>query len=420
MKPGPSKITLAILLFSAFFLLIGNRLASAHALPITVANYESELKEQVFATVTKIDSVTPDPTDSNTSVIKFTCAITSGKNKGATVQATQYSYKNNPTMPPQVNVNDKVVLGKLSSGNTTEYAFENYDRIGQILLLSLLFIGLVILFGGKKGIKTVFSLTLTCLAIFFVFIPCIMAGFNIYLSTVVICTYIIIITYALTGGINLKSLAAALGCSGGVAFSGLIYIFMEKVMKLTGSYNDQTSLIMQTFVQCPIDLKAVVFAMVTVGALGATMDVAMSIASSLEEIQENNLSFQKHDLIRSGFNIGKDIMGTMTNTLILAYIGSSLVMVLIYAASAYPILQLLNKEEIIIEILQSLIGSLGMLITIPFTTVISACLILRRKRPPHGKKRLVTHASSQQNGSSHGFSASEKESGHFGRYDPYN
>jgi uncharacterized membrane protein len=384
-------------LFSIFFLLIGNRFAAMHALPITVADYESELREQAFATVTKIDSVTPDPTDSKTEIVKFTCIINTGKNRGNAVQATQYTYENNPTMPPQVSVNDKVVLGNLSSGKTIEYTFENYDRIGQILLLSLLFAGLIIVFGGKKGIRTVLSLVLTCLAVFYVFVPCIMAGFNIYVSTVAICIYIIIVSYALTGGINRKSLAAALGCSGGVAFSGFLYIIMEKVMKLTGSYNDQTSLILQTFVQCPIDLKALVFAMVTVGALGATMDVAMSIASSLEEIRQNN-NFKKYDLIKSGFNIGKDIMGTMTNTLILAYIGSSLVMVLIYAASHYPILQLLNKEEIIVEILQSLIGSLGMLFTIPFTTVISACLMKRNTLGPSGGEPLRNHISQARRG----------------------
>jgi uncharacterized membrane protein len=104
------------------------------------------------------------------------------------------------------------------------------------------------------------------------------------------------------------------------------------------------------------------------------MDVAMSIASSLEEIQNNKAGMTKIQIIQSGLTIGKDIMGTMTNTLILAYIGSSLITVLIYAVSNYPILQLLNKEEIIVEILQSLIGSLGMLFTIPFTTVISAYL----------------------------------------------
>ena len=375
MKISQSKATWIVLLFSILFLWIGNRYATAHALHITVSDYESEMNDQVFAKVTKIDSITPSQTDSGTNVIKFTCIITTGEKKGTSVHATQNAYKNNAAMPPQVNPNDKVVLGQLSSGSSTEYAFENYDRIEQIFWLSLIFIGLIVVFGGKKGLRTVLSLALTCLAIFFVFLPCILAGFNIYASTIIICIYIIAVSYILTGGINRKSLAAAIGCSGGVAFSGVIYVIMEQIMKLTGYYNDQTSLLKQTFTQCPLDLKAIVFAMVTVGALGATMDVAMSIASSLEEVQKSKTNMKKFEIIQSGFNIGKDIMGTMTNTLILAYVGSSLIMVLIYAASNYPILQLLNKEEIIVEILQSLIGSLGMLFTIPFTTVISAWLI---------------------------------------------
>lgn len=391
-KAHQGKITVAILLFSALFLLIGNRFAASHALPITVTDYESELSDQIFAKVTKIDSVSPNPSDSTVKIVKFTCVVTRGKETGKTVRATQYSYLKNSAMPQQVQVNDRVVLGMLSSGGSAEYTFENYDRIGQIFLLGLALIFLLVVFGGKNGIKTVFSLALTCLVIFLVFVPSILAGFNIYFATVIVCAFIILVSYGLTGGINSKSLAAAIGCSGGVAVSGLLYIFMERIMKLTGYYNDQTSLIKQSFVQCPLDLKALVFAMVTVGALGATMDVGMSIASSLDEIQAGDKDFSRYDLIRAGLNIGKDITGTMTNTLILAYIGSSLVMVLIYAAAHYPLLQLMNQEEIIVEILQSLIGSFGILFTIPITTVTSACLARKRPLPVQRAAGLKPHA----------------------------
>lgn len=412
MRSSQGKVTWIVLLFSILFLWIGNRFASAHALHITVSDYESEMNDQVFAKVTKIDSVTPNQTDPGTNVVKFTCVITTGEKQGSFVHATQYTYKNNAAMPPQVNPNDKVVLGKLSTGSSTEYAFENYDRIEQTFWLSLIFISLIVVFGGKKGLKTVLSLALTCLSIFFVFIPCIMAGFNIYASTIAICIYIIAVSYILTGGINKKSLAAAVGCSGGVAFSGAVYTIMERIMKLTGYYNDQTSQLKQTFTQCPLDLKAIVFAMVTVGALGATMDVAMSIASSLEEIQKSKTNMRKFEIIQSGFNIGKDIMGTMTNTLILAYVGSSLIMVLIYAAFNYPILQLLNKEEIIVEILQSLIGSLGMLFTIPFTTVISAWLIRKSVGQQPDKAKTLTHVSQypqKRNQGAHSFHSEDHE-----------
>jgi uncharacterized membrane protein len=366
-----------IALISLFLIFAGYKIASSHYESVTISNYESELNDQTFAKVVRLDSEKPSPDDSSVNIVLFTASITSGSDQGKETEATQYVYKNNETMPQEVKVGDSVILGKLSNGGKTAWAFENYDSINQIIILSAVFIVLILLFGGKKGINTILSLTLTGLALFFWFIPSILAGFNIYASTILVCAFIVGISFTLTGGINQKSLAAAIGCTGGVIFSGCIYLFMEKVMKLTGYYNTQTSQLDQIFAQHPLNLKAIVFAMVTIGALGATMDVAMSIASSLEEIRNSKREISAYSMIQSGLSIGKDIMGTMTNTLILAYIGSSLIMVIVYAAAHYPLLQLLNKEEIIIEILESLVGSLGMLFTIPFTTVVSALLFAR-------------------------------------------
>lgn len=393
MKGTRKNPALIVILISAAFIFFGYKIACAHQINATIQDYESELNEQAFAKVLQIDSVSQNPDDASTRIVKFTCVITSGQQKGQTVPATQYTYEENATMPPQVHANDRVVLGKLSSGGQTEWAFENYDRIRQIIILASVFVLLILLFGGKKGISTVLSLAITCLSIFYVFIPSILAGFNIYFMTVLICVFIIAVSFLLTGGANQKSLAAAVGCTGGVVFSGMIYVLMGQIMKLTGYYNNETSRLVQMFAQQPLNMKAIVFAMVTIGALGATMDVAMSIASSLDEIKSGKQRESRYGMVKSGLNIGKDIMGTMTNTLILAYIGSSLVMVVIDAASRYPLLQLLNKEEIIIEILESLIGSLGMLFTIPFTTVVSAFLLGR----DHGGLESPARIQSKQN-----------------------
>ena len=387
-KDRNAKILMGIVLFSVLFLFAGNRLASSHHRDLVISDYESELGDQVFAKVVKIDSVTPNPDDSSTNIVKFDAVITMGDRKGSVVQAVQHAYKNNETMPPAVKANDPVVLGKLSAGASSEWAFENFDRIGQIAILVLAFILLLFLLGGRKGLSTVFSLLFTCLSLFCVYIPLIIAGYDIYLLTVVVTVAIIGVSFALSGGLNRKSLAAAVGCAGGVVFSGILYRYMETVMKLTGYYNDQTSRLVQIFGQDGLDLKAVVFAMVTIGALGSVMDVAMSIASSLFEIASERPA-ARQEILKSGFTIGKDIMGTMANTLILAYIGSSLVTVLIYGASNYPLFQLLDKEEIIIELLQSLIGVIGMLFTIPFTTVMSSVLFTGRKEEEI--LRLVAH-----------------------------
>jgi uncharacterized membrane protein len=365
-----------ILLFAAAFLIVGHRVASSRPMDLTVTDYESQLENQVFATVVKIDSVQPNPTDGATNIVRFHAVITAGEQKGASVPATQYVYKNNNAMPVMVKVDDRVVLGKLSADGAADWAFENYDRIGQIAILVSVFAASVLALGGWKGLSTVLSLAFTCLALFYVYLPFLLTGANIYAATAVVCVSIIGVSFALTGGLNRKSFAAAVGCTGGVVFSGVLYRFMETAMKLTGSYNDETSRLIQIFGQNRLNLKGVVFAMVTIGALGSVMDVAMSIASSLDEIRREK-TVTKQGLLRSGLRIGRDIMGTMANTLILAYIGSSLVMVLIYGASRYPLFQLLNQEEIVIELLQSLIGSLGMLFTIPFTAAVAAILFTR-------------------------------------------
>ena len=373
-------ICLLVLIISVLFLYCGNKIATSHPINVVIQNRESELEEQAFAQVVKIDNIISKQDDQTIKIVNFTAKITSGNYNGSVVHATQYSYLNNTIMPKAVHENDNVVLSKLASDNSNDWAFENYERIDQIVILSIVFMVLLLLFGGKKGISAILSLTFTCLSIFYVFVPFITAGYNIYFSTIIICIFIIQVSFVLTSGINKKSLAAAIGCTGGVVFSGCIYCIMDKTMKLTGFYNDGSTKLMQLFANQPLNLRALVFAMVTIGALGATMDVAMSISSSLDEISNNGNKASRASIIKSGLNIGKDIMGTMTNTLILAYIGSSLVTVVIYYASNYPLLQLLNKEEIIIEFLQALVGSLGMLLTIPFTTVISAFLLANKSK----------------------------------------
>jgi uncharacterized membrane protein len=145
-------------------------------------------------------------------------------------------------------------------------------------------------------------------------------------------------------------------------------------MKLTGYINDDMYMLNSIF-GIEVDVKALIFSMITIGALGAIMDVSISIVSALNELKENNKGIGAGALMQSGFSIGRDIMGTMANTLILAYIGSSLIVVLVYAASNYSLLSLMNKEEIIFEFLQSLIGNLSLLFTIPFTTVISSIML---------------------------------------------
>ena len=150
-------------------------------------------------------------------------------------------------------------------------------------------------------------------------------------------------------------------------------------MKLTGYINDEAFMLETLLGIENVSVKAILFSMITIGALGAVMDVSMSIISPLWELKANDSYISAGALIQSGFSIGRDVMGTMTSTLVLAYIGGSLITVLMYSASNYPLISLLNKEEIIYEFLQSLTGSLSLLATIPVAVLLSTVTLSKSR-----------------------------------------
>lgn len=369
-------VYLAVLVLSVLFLYDGNQyLRQNQPGGGIVYDREEELDTLVFAKIVSIDqTAAADDPEGKILFTARTFGIADGQ--GEEVQGTQVLNGNNKNMKT-VSAGDRVIL--LSYGS--EYLFQDYFRLDKVAVLGLVIAAFLLLTGGAKGFHTIVSLTLTCLSIFCLFIPSIKEGYNIYLSTAVICLYIILMTLILVYGLSAKSMITALSCTAGVLFSCALSLLIGHWMNMTGYYNDNTYML-KTLLGFDVDVRALMFSMITIGALGAIMDVSMSVASPLCELRETNRKLSAADLMQYGFHIGRDFMGTMTNTLILAYMGSSLIIVLIYAASNYPLLSILNKEEIIFEFLQSLIGCLGILFTIPLTTLIASLLLAGGKAPP--------------------------------------
>lgn len=362
-------VYLVVLLLSVLFIYRGNQYINSHKADGGMnMQREEELDTLVFAIIISLDGETQD--DVWGKKIAFT-AETLGYGNARTDVIPGYQILNDDIKnTPAVSVGDKVVL--MSYGEN--YLFQYYYRFDKVVVLGLVMIGFILFMGGIKGLNTIVSLSLTCLSIFFILIPSIKGGYNIYLSTVVICLYIIVETQIIVYGLSKKSVITALSCSAGVIFSGVISLFMDRWMKLTGYTNDDTYML-STLFGFDVNVKAIMFSMITIGALGAIMDVSMSVTSPLCELKKAGKGASAGTLMESGFSIGKDFMGTMTNTLILAYMGSSMIVVLVYAASNYPLLSILNKEEIVFEFLQSLVGSLGILFTIPLTTIIASLIL---------------------------------------------
>lgn len=283
-----------------------------------------------------------------------------------------------PTHQKDVEVGDAIVLFELSNETYgTEWVFGEYNRMGALRTLALIFAFLLLLFGGIKGVKTLISLILTVLAVFWVFVPAILSGYNIYLWTLLICVFTIAMTLLLVSGFNVKSAVAIIGCTGGVLLSALLVMIMGSILHLTGVFSEESVYLLMINPEAPIDLKAVFFGAIVIGAMGAIMDVAMSISSSLHEIAEKYSRAHFSDLLVSGLTIGRDIMGTMANTLVLAYIGSSLSVVLLLFTYSPSLVALINREMVVIEILQALIGSMGILLTLPLTAATAAAFYPR-------------------------------------------
>lgn len=316
--------------------------------------------------------------EGNTVKITFSARALSSDLRGKTLEVTQEIDKSYAFSPREVREGDKILIEAYTENNSTSYYFGDYVRITPIIWLGAIFCILIILFSKSQGLKTIVSLGLTCMAVFGVLLPAILGGKNIYLWSILICLYITVMTLSIIGGFNKKTLCAAIGCLSGVICAGLITAVMDKFLNMTGLLEEESIYLYQLYPDNPINMKGIIFAMIIVGALGAVMDVAMSISSSLYELKEKSPRLSPKQLMKSGFTIGGDMMGTMANTLVLAYIGSSLTCVLLYVSYNANLSQVINKEKIIAELLQALAGSMGMLLTLPLTSAVCALIYYGR------------------------------------------
>ncbi len=345
-----------------------------------ITNSPNQLNDtQLFniGEILSIDNIDTNPSMTNSSLndknIHFTAELKLGHLKDTVVSGIQSQDVGNGFVNDDVKVGDKILITE-SSGT---WYFAGYNKIPALIFLCLLFLGLIVLIGKKKGLHTILALLFTCLSIFLVYIPAILSGFNIYILTMIVSIFIITISLILINGYNKKTLGAIAGNIGGVIITGILAFIFNSLLKLTGILD--SDYIYLSLLEQPIDLVALVWSGIIIGAIGAIMDVSMTISSSIHEIASHMKKIEFKKLFTSGMNIGKDAIGTMTNTLILAYIGSSIAIVLLLTTYTKSPLNLFNMEMIAVEISQAVIGSIGILIAVPITAAIASYLYSKKK-----------------------------------------
>jgi len=257
------------------------------------------------------------------------------------------------------------------------FEFRHRDRTLPLLFLFLFFVVCVIFLGRFKGVRALLALTLTFALIFFILVPLLLLGWNPIILAILTCIIATTMTVTICFGIGKKSLSALIGISGGLVIAGLIAYLFGIFATITGISQSDAHYIVLLEHGNRISLRGLLFAGIIIGALGACQDVAISVSSSMTELTVTNPDIERKELLKSSFNVGRDIMGSMVNTLVLAYTGGAIVTIMVFLGRGGGLSAFINREFMATEILRAVAGSLGLLFTIPLT--IFAFLLLDSK-----------------------------------------
>lgn len=288
----------------------------------------------------------------------------------------------NPAYDITLSKGDKVVLHAepvsetVSTPDDVDFFIADIKRDNQIYIFTGIFFALLLLIGKKKGLTSIISIISTVTLVFFMLMPMILSGFCPIASAVLTGILSTIITIYLVGGFNSKSSSAIIGTSISLVFAGGLSMLAIYFAHLTG-FAGEENLFLYT-ARPDLSFRGILAASMIIGALGALMDTAVSIASTVNEIYETDKTLSIKQLCKSGMNVGRDIIGTMSNTLILVYLGSALPLVLL--SNNIDMNKFFNLNQVATEILSAITGSIAILICVPCTAIIAAYLIKRRKQ----------------------------------------
>ena len=307
--------------------------------------------------------------------------ILSGDHKDEIMTVTNYM---SALFNVDVGQGDRIIVRIMTDEEGSYYASVfNYDRGIVLGVFLLIFFALLAVLGGKKGVGALAGLLLTLGCIWFILIPCLIRGVPAIPVTIGVSAVAAAAGLIFLNGYSKKTLCAVCGCVGGVLAAGIAAAAVGTLSPMNGFNMQEAENLILYGADKGLKISGLLVCGVLISALGAVMDVALGIASSVWEMREQNPDATAGSLFRSGMQIGRDAMGTMANTLILAFAGSSLNMLILVQTYDIPFLQLINTDSIALEVVQSVAGSFGILLTVPLVAFVSARLMV------HGRNRRV-------------------------------
>ena len=325
----------------------------------------------------KVTEILQDNLDSNGTRVgeqKVRVKMLTGARKGEELDVTSSS---GYLFGAACTVGMKVVVMQSVAGETTIASVYSQDREWVIYIFALLYLLALCVIGGKQGIKGCLGLIFTFFCVIFVYLPLVYLRFSPFWAAVFICFLTTLVTMYLIGGPTKKTCAATLGTLAGVVLAGLSAWCFSKASGISGYNVSDIETLMTLWNTNRIQVGGLLFSGLLISCLGAVMDVAMSISSAIDEIYKQNTSLSRKELFKAGMRVGRDMMGTDSNTLILAFAGSSVSTLLLDYAYDLPYQQIINSNNIGIAIMQGLAGSFGIVLSVPLTVLI--CTVLFHK-----------------------------------------
>lgn len=262
------------------------------------------------------------------------------------------------------------VLLELDSSNEVIFAnMVDYYRIDQQIFLIGLFVILIIAFSGFTGVRTLLSFSFALFSIVKILIPCLLKGIPPLLVALMVGNLLTVITLLLVAGCNKKAYTAIISSMICSLMTCLLAVVFGDLFKMHGAVMDWSESLLYAGYQ-HLDLTAIFQAGIYLACSGAILDLSIDISAALDEVIKNNPSVSRANLIKSGLSIGKSIVGSQTTTLLLAYMGSYITILMVYMAQGTPLMSILNSQKVSSEILHTFVGCIGLVLVSPLTAII--------------------------------------------------
>ena len=303
--------------------------------------------------------------------------ILEGKSAGKRVEIDNYLTAAHNV---EVAIGSKVIISADEpDGIDSYYTVYNFDRgLGMIIFTCVLLL-VIIAIGRGKGVKAILGLAYTLYLVIFLLLPTVFSGYSPVLMSIICVALSTIVTLMLLNGASKKTYSAIVATVLGVVLSAGGFYLMSLVLKVNGFSVDEAESLVLINQATGLSIKDILFAGILISSLGAIMDVGMSIVSALSELFHHQPNLTQKQIFDSGIEIGKDMIGKMTNTLILAFTGSAFVSLLVLFSYNVDIKQLLSSNYIAIEFAQGIAGTLGIVLTVPIASFISAWALTNKK-----------------------------------------